>query len=271
MYKYLGNTGIKMYELLNYFSWFVLFATNLLVIKSKSSFLSNASLRTIERSRLKYQYSFLCNTKFYAVVELVLISLVQYAFTIPLNDIFGDIVNTGTNYFGLLFFSPIMLLFFFYLVKIAPFKQLDMITPAYASSLIIIKIACFCAGCCNGFEWEKGLYNAVDDRYEFPVQLVEAALALIIFIFLLWFRKRAKEGTMFPIYLILYSGTRFFSEFLRHEEEVLWIFKTYHLLCIGGVILGIIELILVQKYKERINAFYKNKSEKRKKKARIKF
>ena len=271
MYKYLGNTEILMYDILSLFSGLVLLVTNLTTLKNKSDFLSNISIISMNKLQSKPRYRTICNPKFFAFLEIVFISFVQYAFTAILNMNFGKLVKTGGNYFATVLFYPLILMIFFYVVKISPLKQMDMITPSYPIALFFVKIACFCAGCCNGFEWEKGLYNAVDDRYEFPVQLVEAALALIIFIFLLWFRKRAKEGTMFPVYLIVYSGTRFFSEFLRHEEEVLWIFKTYHLLCIGGVILGIIELILVQKYKERINAFYKNKSEKRKKKARIKF
>ncbi len=266
MYKYLGDTTIRMYDILNYFSCFILFITNISYLKSKSDFLSNISLRAISKLQIKPRYRSISNPKFFAFLEIVFISLIQYAFTPTLNSNLAKIVNTGDNYFGLMYFSPIILLAFFYIIKIAPLKQLDMITPAYASSFVIVKIACFCAGCCNGFEWEKGLYNAVDERYEFPVQLVEAALSLFIFIFLLWYRKKAKEGTMFPVYLILYSGTRFFSEFLRHEEEVFWIFKTYHLLCIGGVILGLVELLLVQKYKDKINDFYKPK-----RKARIKF
>ncbi len=266
MYKYLGNTEILMYDILNLFSGLVLLVTNLTSLKNKSSFLSNISLKTIERIKIKQRYNILSNPKLFAFAEIVFISFIQYAFTAILNINFGKLVKTGGNYFATVFFYPLILMIFFYVVKISPLKQMDMITPSYPIALFFVKIACFCAGCCNGFEWEKGLYNAEEGRYEFPVQLVEAALALIIFIFLLWFRKRAKEGTMFPIYLILYSGTRFFSEFLRHEEEVLWIFKTYHLLCIAGVILGIAEFFIAVKFKDRINEFYKPK-----KKARIKF
>lgn len=255
-----------MYDIWNYVSCIVLLVTNLTTLKSKSSFLSNISLKTIERLKSKHRYSFLCNPKLFAFVEIVFISLAQYAFAPEINKKLGIILKTGDNNFGLLFFCPVILMIFFYIIKIPPLKQLDMITPAYPIALVCVKIACFCAGCCNGFEWDKGLYNAVDDRYEFPVQLVEASLALFIFIFLLWYRKKAKEGTMFPVYLIVYSGTRFFSEFLRHEEEVFWIFKTYHLLCIAGVVLGVAELLLVQKYKDKINKFYEPK-----RKARIKF
>ncbi len=266
MYKYLWNTEILMYDILNMFSGFVLLVTNLTTLKNKSDFLSNISIISMNKLQSKPRYRTICNPKFFAFLEIVFISFVQYAFTAILNMNFGKLVKTGGNYFATVFFYPVIMMILFYIIKISPLKQLDMITPAYPIAFCFAKIACFCAGCCNGFEWDKGLYNAVDDRYEFPVQLVEASLALFIFIFLLWYRKKAKEGTMFPIYLILYSGTRFFSEFLRHEEEVLWIFKTYHLLCIGGVILGIVELLLVRKYKDKINEFYEPK-----RKARIKF
>ena len=266
MYKYLGNTDIKMYDIFNFVSIIALLIMNMSLLPKKAAFLSDASVKAVNYLKTKHNNTFLCNPLFIAFIEMFFISLVQYGPVGIITDKFGNIVHTGNNYFGVLYFVPFILMVFFYVIKIPPLKQMDMITPAYSVANVFVKIACFCAGCCNGFEWEKGLYNAVDDRYEFPVQLVEATLALIIFIFLLWFRKRAKEGTMFPIYLILYSGTRFFSEFLRHEEEVLWIFKTYHLLCIAGVILGIAEFFIAVKFKDRINEFYKPK-----KKARIKF
>lgn len=266
MYKYLGDTEILMYDIFNFVSIIALLVMNMSLLKKKASFLSYTAQNVINRLTIRHNNSFLCNPLFIAFIEMFFISLVQYGPVGVITKKFGNIVHTGNNYFGVLYLVPFILMFFFYIIKIPPLKQMDMITPAYSVANVFIKIACFCAGCCNGFEWDKGLYNAVDDRYEFPVQLVEASLALFIFIFLLWYRKKAKEGTMFPVYLIVYSGTRFFSEFLRHEEEVFWIFKTYHLLCIAGVVLGVAELLLVQKYKDKINKFYEPK-----KRARIKF
>ena len=115
-------------------------------------------------------------------------------------------------------------------------------------------------------------YEAGPKR-EFPSQLLEAALALIIFIFLMWYRKKAKEGTLFPVYVILYSATRFFSEFTRCDPDVFGILKTYHILCIIGVVIGIIELLVVLKFSDRIRPlfnFYLSDNKKDKKKTKKK-
>ena len=169
-----------------------------------------------------------------------------------LNFKFGSLVGTGVNYFGLIFFIPYILLLFCYLIKVDPLKQIDLITPAFPLALAITKIACLCAGCCRGIESSLGLYNNSTGLVEFPIQLVEAGLALLIFIFLMAWRKKAKPGTMFPIYLVIFSGTRFFSEFLRCEPNVFWRLKIYHILCVIGAVVGVIEMILITKFGYKI-------------------
>lgn len=172
------------------------------------------------------------------------------------NSSFGKLVGTGANYFALLFVNGAIYILYCCIVGINPLKQLDWATPSYPLALIFVKFACFAAGCCYGIEWEHGLYSYRNEKYEFPVQLIELFWALAIFIFMMLYKKKAKTGTLFPIYLILYSSTRFFSEFLRREDNVLGILKVYHILCIIGVVVGVIGLIIVNKYGSIINAHF---------------
>lgn len=51
---------------------------------------------------------------------------------------------------------------------------------------------------------------------------------------------------------MVYSGTRFFTEFLRCEPRVFHGFKTYQLLCLGGVLVGALEYLLVCVYHARV-------------------
>ena len=259
MYQYLniGTTNIWLYAFFGTIGTYVLILFNLLQYRQKKEFLSLYS-----QSVLSYVDKKVPRMKFLAgilltLLELRIISYVQYNVPATFNRPFGDLVGTAANYFGLLFPAPFILLLFCILMRIEPLKQIDLITPAYPLALVFAKIACFCAGCCRGIECSFGLYNhsVESGLVEFPVQLVEAGLALAIFIFLMYWRKKAKPGTMFPTYLILFSGTRFFSEFLRCEPEVFWIFKTYHILCIIGVIVGVAELFLVLKFGDKISQF----------------
>lgn len=249
----LGSNS-NLYYILGTTSTFILFIFNLSQIKYKKHFIGNLA-KTFQKyfqEKNKSISKILSNNTFWAIIETLIISCIQYLPISFLNFKFGKLIGTGANYYGLLFFIPYILFFCCYLIKIPPLKQIDLITPAFPLALTVSKLACFFAGCCRGMECSFGLYNYSTQCVEFPVQLVEAAIAFIIFIFLMFWRKKARLGTMFPTYLVVYSFSRFFSEFFRIEPNILWGLKKYHFLCITGVILGIIQLIIINKYRNKI-------------------
>ncbi len=92
------------------------------------------------------------------------------------------------------------------------------------------RIGCFLAGCCYGIVYNGPLAvtftNALSDANgpsRFPVQLLEAAINLVLFVILLAYirvskkRDRWKPLANFGLYLILYGIARFFLEFLRGD------------------------------------------------------
>lgn len=256
MFPWFPGITVSLYSLLGTASQITAHLFNLLNYKKKKQLLSR---RAQNLQKHFSQNRILSSSNFWAVVETLLISCVQYLPIGVLNTWFGNLVGTGANYFGIMSGAPIALIILFILLWVNPLKQFDLITPAYPLALTVSKIACFCAGCCSGIQTSSGMYNFSTGQTEFPVQLVEAALAFCIFLVLIRIRKKAKTGTLFPIYLVLYSGTRFFSEFLRSEENVLWIFKTYHLLCLCGVAVGSVLLLFVLKYGDMISDIFAKK------------
>lgn len=84
---------------------------------------------------------------------------------------------------------------------------------------------CIFTGCCHGYPCDWGIYSLVADDYVFPVVLVESAMTLAIFVFLL-IRIRSKnyipDGKTMPWMLLLYGFGRFGTEFLRDNEKI-WI------------------------------------------------
>jgi len=252
----------NLYSPLGTISFFVLLIFNLSQIKYKKLMLCKIS-KLLQKYFSKSNNTIskmLSSNTFLAIVETIIISIVQYLPISFLNFEFGELVGTGANYFGLILFIPYILLLFCFLIQIHPLKQIDLITPAFPLALTISKLACFFTGCCRGIPTNfLGLYNHNSGLIEFPVQLLEAGIAFLIFIFLMFFIKKAKIGTIFPTYLIIYSATRFFSEFLRCEPNVFLGLKTYQLLCIIGIVIGIIELILVNKFRNKINNKFKSK------------
>ena len=173
MYKYLFGTDISTYNFLNLVSFFVLVIYNLANVKEKKHLLSYASQwsrNKIENSRFKNKV--LSSYIPWAITEIILISLVQFAFTAQINGWFGDLVGTDLNYFGLLFITPILLVAFCLLIGVNFLKQIDLITPAFPLALIFTKLACFGSGCCHGVFWEYGLYNETYSRLEFPRRII---------------------------------------------------------------------------------------------------
>ncbi len=257
MYPTLGNTGIKMYDLLNAIAALVVFIYNISNLNNKNNELSKFFSTIPNRIQKKNKTSVFSKPKTWLLIETVFISFIQFVFlAVYIHTEFGLAVQTPPNYFGTLFFKPIMLCIIFYIISTNPLKKMDLITPAYPLALIFAKLGCFCLGCCNGFECSWGLYNHENMAYEFPVQLLEAGLALSLFLFLIRYKKRAREGTLFPIYLILYSVTRFFSEFTRAEYTKYGPLKAYQVICIIGLIVGVAELLIALKFSERIKSLF---------------
>lgn len=192
------------------------------------------------------------------VLEIVLISLFQHGLVAVLNTITGDLLDTGTNYFGMIFFMPFLLAMYCWMLGLDPFRQIDLITPAYPLALFFMKIACFCAGCCKGIVFEHGMQNYETGDVEFPIQLLEAAVALILFLYFHFYRRKAQSGTLLPKYIVSYCTIRFFSEFLRKEPAVFGPLKKYHILCLAGILLGSFLLYLLTRHRKSIASVFEH-------------
>ena len=248
---------MTLFSLFNTISGIALIMYNLLQCKKKSTFLGGVSTSAITYFQSKH-IRVLSSVYLWAILELAIMSCAQYNCVGFLNTMTSIVMKTGANYFGILYFAPIVVVLACWLLKIDPLAQLDLITPAYPLALFFAKIACHFGGCCRGIVWEKGMFNPITRQIEFPAPLLEATVALLLFVFLFSCRNKIKKGRIFPIYLISFSAIRFFTEFLRCEPEVLWGLKTYHFLCIVGVILGMFEYFVVNKYGSCISEKFAN-------------
>ncbi len=256
MHQFIGEQWA--YNLFNNIAIYATIISSLFYFKSKRKSISLYSRRAIYF--VSRASGFL--GKF---VEIILVSLESAVFagiallSTNFNWPFGNLVGTGANYFGMLF-SVSVIWFLISLIFIAnPLKQIDIATMFLPTHLFLVKIACYCQGCCWGIPWEYGPYNHHPDHpgNQVPVQAIEAFWAVLIFIFLLCYRKKAKTGTMFPMYMILYGGTRFFSEFFTAAyPDIIGPFNTYQLLCVLSIIIGIILLIIVKLFGDKMQAVF---------------
>ena len=101
---------------------------------------------------------------------------------------------------------------------------LDFAAPAIPLFHFFGRIGCFFAGCCFGIESSFGLtfHRSIAEEANgvnrFPVQLLEAFINLIIFFILdIFRRKNLFKDNIIYFYLLFYSISRFFIEFLRGD------------------------------------------------------
>lgn len=256
MYRYFGDKDA--YSLFIDIAIWAMVFSNFLYFKSKKKAMSLFSENLIYISSTVHKSLGFVAQILLFVIETSLASLVAWGST-QFNGVFGQAFQTGGNYFGLLTVTPIFMIIFSLVLFINPAKELDIITMSLPVFLFFVKLSCFFNGCCWGIPWEYGFYNThyAHPGRQVPVQLIEAILALLILIFLFWYRKRAKPGTMYPMYLIVYSATRFFSEFTKADyPNVLGPLKMYHLLCITGVVIGLLLMLVIKLYGDSIYAFF---------------
>ena len=143
--------------------------------------------------------------------------------------------------------------------KLDIFAYLDLIIPYGALAQCFGRIGCFMAGCCYGKETtsafsvvfpEGGLAPA--HVHLIPVQLINSALDLCHFLFLLYIGKKVKHnGQVFSIYLICYSVGRFIMEYFRGDLErgSVGIFSTSQFISIFILFCGIVLYFFLSKSK----------------------
>lgn len=102
------------------------------------------------------------------------------------------------------------------------FDLYAVITPLFH---VFGRIGCFLGGCCYGIESSFGftvtgntLVPELNGVCRFPVQLVEAACNLVLFLILLiLFHSERHSKRLTYIYMLMYSPIRFCLEFLRGD------------------------------------------------------
>lgn len=260
MYRfYVGDQ--RAYDFFINFGYFAMIITNFLYFKSKKNAMSIFSKGITNTIAINDKKTGTIVHIFLFAIETFLASYVV-DLSAKYNGLFGNLVGTGGNYFGLLICFPVFITIFSLVFFINPIKEIDIIAMGLPVYLFFVRVACFCQGCCWGISWEYGLYNHHPNHpgRQVPVQLTEAIFVALIFLFLLVYRKKAKPGTIYPMYLTLYTFLRFFNEFFTAAyPNIIGPFNMYQILCTIGFVVGLISLIVFNKYGEKISNAYDKK------------
>lgn len=251
------SNEIGVYDVFSCLWALTMLVYNLAHIREKRAILGGLSLELLQKNRGRRTK--LAEESFYIWIEILLVTVIVVGAGTCVNSLWARICTRNrANYFGNIYFLPFLAVLAFRFLRIPPLKQLDSCTPGIALALVAAKLGCFCAGCCYGFAMEGSFYYNYDrEEYQFPIQLLEAGVALAIFFVLRVYKKRNRyPGSVYPMFMILYSATRFCTEFLRADfAPLVWRMNIYHFQCLAGLLLGLAEFFLLRKYTASVSAW----------------
>ncbi len=166
----------------------------------------------------------------------------------------GEIINIrngGLAIHGGLFGGIIAGLIFCKIRKISFFRIIDIIAPPVILAQAIGRWGNFVNQEAHGGPTNLPWGIMVDGVKVHPTFLYESLGNLLIFFFLVWYRKnkRKKEGEVFALYLILYSVVRFFVEGLRTDSLMFLGLRTAQIVSIGMFLAGLAIFYILRKYK----------------------
>jgi phosphatidylglycerol:prolipoprotein diacylglycerol transferase len=154
----------------------------------------------------------------------------------------------GLSWFGGLIFGIFSGVRYLKKKNLLVYKTLDLIMPFVALGQAMGRIGCLLNGCCFGKVAKFGIYFNVHSSVLIPTQVYSSLALIIIFIVLRLLQDRPhRVGEIFFIYLLLYSLKRFFIEFWRADNPV--IFGGLTLFQVISVIIfctAVVKLILIR-------------------------
>ncbi|MBL1150139.1 MAG: hypothetical protein HND42_08025 [Armatimonadetes bacterium] len=123
----------------------------------------------------------------------------------------------------------------------------DLFALALPAGEAVGRIGCHFGGCCYGTEFAGAWAVYQHGALRHPAQLYSAGYAALLFVWLLWMRKRvATEGALFRHYLLGFGAGRFVLEFFRWREH-LWVgLSPMQWLCIELIIYAAVWLWLAR-------------------------
>lgn len=119
----------------------------------------------------------------------------------------------GKSFYGAIFLTPVVFILIAKLMRIDYLLSLDFVPAAGCLTLALVKLQCLRDNCCQGMV----LYIDENRIYvRFPSQITEMIVFLLLSVVFLVMSKNPKNRkTLFPWFLVLYGGSRFFLDFLR--------------------------------------------------------
>jgi phosphatidylglycerol:prolipoprotein diacylglycerol transferase len=164
----------------------------------------------------------------------------------PLEIIF--LQRGGLSWFGGFILGAAYGVLYLKMRNLSVYKTLDLISPFLALGQAIGRIGCFANGCCFGKASSFGIYFPVYRETLIPTQIYSSLALLLIFVFLRLKQERPhRGGEVIFTYVFLYSLKRFFIEFWRSDNPIVFSGLTlFQLISIVFFLISLIKLIMLK-------------------------
>ena len=98
----------------------------------------------------------------------------------------------------------------------------DLYSPCLCLLIGVSHFGCMFTGCCRGYRWEYGIWNRKIGCNVFPIQIIEAfvALSIVVILIIVKDKKILRKGYLYPLMMIIYGLTRFCIEFAKDNQKV---------------------------------------------------
>lgn len=128
----------------------------------------------------------------------------------------------GVSFYGSVFLIPLLMPLIGMLFRLAPGQTTDLCGPCVAIMIGCMRFNCVLKGCCGG--WQVCLGNVC---FSWPTQALDSIGDFAILLWLLQLeREHRGKGTLYPRFMIAYSGMRFLLEFLRDTPKD-WLYLSH--------------------------------------------
>lgn len=131
----------------------------------------------------------------------------------------------GNNIVRLFIWVPFIGLPFAKLYKIDYHKMIEFVAPIPCIVHGVAHFGCIFEGCCCGYPWQYGIWNPATGDYRFPLQPIEATVAVAVAVIAIFRAKSfdySGKSKAYALMLILFGSTRFVLEFFRDNEKLFW-------------------------------------------------
>ena len=158
----------------------------------------------------------------------------------------------GLSWYGGLILGSIAAFVYIKKNKLGLYKTLDLLAPFVALAQSLGRIGCFLNGCCYGKESAFGIYFPAHEAQLIPTQIYSSLALLAIFAALRILQERPHRlGAIIFSYLFLYSIKRFFVEFWRADNDIVFYGLTlFQILSILLFVFSAIMLIYIRQKKD---------------------